>query len=316
MSRYAAAHIEPQGAGDPRPTALQIVHDEKMKNNLVRKVAIVTGTSSGIGIEIVRALAATGVTLYLTARDPDKAKAALGDSFNPKQMELIKMDQTSLESVRNAANTILSKTTSVNILINNAGIMALPDLQFTTDGYEVQFATNHLSHFLLFQLLCPALLSASTPDFHSRVVMVSASGHRIHGINSSDNYHFQKGGYDPWNAYAQSKTANIYMANEIERRYGSQGLHATSSHPGLVATPIGKYLPTQHVEAMMQNKALLKILKSPEQGAATIIWAAIGREWEGIGGKYLADCAEAERGPDDGQRNMEGFSGYGELKDR
>jgi len=133
--------------------------------------------------------------------------------------------------------------------------------------------------------------------------MVSASAHRTHGINPSDNYYnFQKGGYDPWVAYAQSKTANVYMANEIERRYGSHGLHATSLHPGIIATGLGKYLPTDQIEAMLQDQTLLRILKSPEQGAATTLWAAIGKEWEGKGGKYLSDCTEAERGADDGDR--------------
>lgn len=297
MSRYAAAHSNPQGPGDARPTALQIIQDEEVEEKLTGKVVVITGVSSGIGIETVRALATTGATLYLTARNLSKAQTALADIFKPDQMELVEMDQTSMDSVRTAAKTILSKTENVNILINNAGIMAVPDLRLTNDGFELQFATNHLSHFLLFQLLKPALLAASSPEFQSRVVNVASSGFRLHGINSSDNYHWQNGGYADWIAYAQSKTANIYTANEIERRYGSRGLHATSLNPGFIATGLGHFLSAETIDAMLQNEALMKTQKSLEQGAATSVWAAIGKEWEGRGGRYLDDCAEVQLDP-------------------
>jgi NAD(P)-dependent dehydrogenase (short-subunit alcohol dehydrogenase family) len=276
-----------------------------MEGKLADKVIVITGVSSGIGIETVRALAATGANLYLTARNLPKAQTALADIFKPNQMELVQMDQTSLESVRNAAKTILSKTDKVNILINNAGIMAVPDLRLTDDGFEIQFATNHLSHFLLFQLLKPALLAASSPEFQSRVVNVASSGHAFHGINSSDNYHWQKGGYGDWIAYGQSKTANIYMANEIERRYGSRGLHASSLNPGFIATGLGAFLSTETIQGMLQNEALRKTQKSAEQGAATTVWAAVGEEWEGKGGRYLDDCAEVGVDP-----KGEGLAGH------
>ncbi|RAK97527.1 short-chain dehydrogenase/reductase [Aspergillus ibericus CBS 121593] len=300
MSRYTAAHANPHGPGDSRPTALQIVQDSNMEGKLVGKVAVVTGVSSGIGVETVRALAATGATLYLTARNLDKARAALSDIFQPGTMELVQMDQSSLASVRQAAAAILAKTKQVNLLIGNAGVMALPDLQLTEDGYEVQFTTNHLAHFLLFQLLKPALLAGSSPAFQSRVVMVASSGHRVHGINESDNYHFQKGGYNAHVAYGQSKTANIYMANEIERRYGSRGLHATSLHPGVIATSLGRHMTEEQIQGLLHDETVKKVLKSPAQGAATTMWAAVGREWEGKGGKYLADCAEAVHAEHDG----------------
>ncbi|GKZ25365.1 hypothetical protein AbraIFM66951_008142 [Aspergillus brasiliensis] len=301
MSPYTAVHANPQGPGDARPTALQIVQDSNMQNQLKGKVAVVTGVSSGLGVETVRALAATGATLYLTTRDLSKARTALGDIFQPGSMELVQMDQASLSSVRQAAELILTKTNNkVNILIGNAGIMAVPDLQLTEDGYEVQFATNHLAHFLLFNLLKPALLAGSSPSFQSRVVLVSSSGHRVHGINEADNYHFQKGGYEPLVAYGQSKTANIYTANEIERRYGGQGLHALSLHPGIIATGLGRFLSEEQIQALLSDETVARVAKSTEQGAATTLWAAVGREWEGKGGKYLADCAEAEDGEQDG----------------
>ncbi|KAJ5776275.1 uncharacterized protein N7511_001286 [Penicillium nucicola] len=299
MSKYTAAHADPQGPGDTRPTALQIIEDEGIKGKLSDKVVVITGVSSGIGIETARALATTGATLYLTARNLAKAETALAEFFNPVQMKLVEMDQGSLESVRKAANAILSETDKVNILINNAGIMAVPDLEFTNDGFELQFGTNHLSHFLLFQMLKPALLTATSTEFQSRVVIVASAGHKICGINTSDNYNFQKGGYEAWTAYSQSKTANIYTANEIERRYGSCGIHALSLNPGFIATGLGKFLSAEQIDQLVQNKEMMKIMKSVEQGAATTVLAAIGKEWEGKGGRYLSECAEAERALDD-----------------
>ena len=293
MSRYAVAHVKPQGPGDARPTALQIVRDEGMEGKLKGQVIVITGTSSGIGIETTRALAATGATLYLTARDLDKAKAALDGIFDPSHMELFQMDQGSLSSVRAAAAAMLEKTNKIHALINNAGIMAIPDLRFTADGHELQFGTNHLSHFLLFMLLKPALLAAAaaSPTLPSRVVNLSSSAHNLHGINESDNYSFQRSDYDANAAYGQSKTANIYMANEIERRYGAQHLHATSVHPGVVHTGLTRHMPPDAFKGMDH---VWPLMKSVEQGAATTVWAAIGKAWEHEGGKYLADCAAAE----------------------
>ncbi|KAJ5225657.1 hypothetical protein N7468_006882 [Penicillium chermesinum] len=304
MSRYASAHANPKGPGDARPTALQIIQDESMEGKLAGKVVVITGGNSGIGLETVRALAATGAFIYVTTRDVPRAKASLGDIYQPKQVKLVHMDQSSLASVREAAKSILREVNKISILINNAGIMDVPELRHSRDGYELQFATNHLAHFLLFQLLKPALLAASTPEFQSRVVMVSSSGHRTRGINASDDYHYQKGGYDPQLAYAQSKTANVYLANEIERRYGSQGLHATSVHPGIVKTNIARFWPDEKIQGLMQIPQVLSYAKSPEQGAATTVWAAVGHEWEGRGGRYLAECAETEKGPEAGDMGV------------
>ena len=295
MTRYTAAHANRQGPGDARPTALQIIEDEQVRGKLKGKVIVVTGVSSGIGIETVRALAATGARLFLTARDPEKAKTVLTGIFEPDQMELFRMDQASLASVRAAARQILMQTDKINILVENAGIMAIQALELTEDGYELQFATNHLSHFLFFQLLRPALLAAVTPELSSRVVILSSSGHQTGGINDSDSYNFENGGYDPFAAYTQSKVANIYMANELERRYGSQGLHATSVHPGNIMTGLSRHIPESEIRAILssQDTNMTKSLKSPEQGAATTVWAAVGKEWENRGGRYLSNCAEA-----------------------
>ncbi|THY19392.1 NAD(P)-binding protein [Aureobasidium pullulans] len=300
MSRYAAAFANPAGPGDARPTALQIVKDEGAKGKLAGKVIVITGTSSGLGIETARALAQTGARLILTARDLEKAKTALESILEPGRVDLVAMDNTSLESVRAAAKEVLKISgNQVNILINNAGIMALPDLQHTKDGFEMQFGVNHLAHFLFFELLKPALLASATTECSSRVVNLSSSGHRISSINESDNYNFEKGGYHGWVAYGQSKTANVYMTNEIERRYGSFGLHANAVHPGLIGTPLMKHVDADVLDGWAQNEAIGRLMKSVEQGAATTVWAAVGKEWEHKGGKYLAECEVAPLGEDD-----------------
>lgn len=163
MSRYAEAHSTPSGPGDARPTALQIIRDEGAEGKLAGKVIVITGTSSGIGIETARALKLTGAKLFLTARNLAKAKIALGNIIEPGRVELVEMDNTSLDSVRSAAKTIIEKSINqVNILVNNAGIMALQKLEYTKDGFEMQFGVNHLAHFLFFELLKPALLESLT----------------------------------------------------------------------------------------------------------------------------------------------------------
>ncbi|KAL2858536.1 NAD(P)-binding protein [Aspergillus pseudoustus] len=311
MSRYAEAHSNPAGPGDSRPTALQIIKDEAVEGKLAGKVIVITGTSSGIGIETARALSLTGARLLLTARDLSKAKSALDGILEPGRVELVEMDNTSLSSVRAAANAILLRSSNqVNILVNNAGIMALPKLEHTKEGFEMQFGVNHLAHFLLFELLKPALLTSASSGFSSRVVNVSSSAHHVASINESGNYNFEKSEYNDWVSYGQSKTANIYMANEIERRYGSRGLHATSVHPGMIATPLMQHLDAATVDAFKKDEKVYKMMKSPEQGAATTVWAAIGEEWKRKGGEYLAECGKTTRGNDDNGIAGAGFAGH------
>jgi NAD(P)-dependent dehydrogenase (short-subunit alcohol dehydrogenase family) len=291
MPRYIEVHANPAGPGDARPTALQIIKGENAEGKLKGQVIVITGTSSGIGIETTRALAATGATLFLTARDISKAQKALADILEPSRMELVKMDQESLSSVRQAASTILAKTSKIHALVNNAGIMCIPDLRLTTDGYELQFGTNYLSHFLLYKLSEPALLASATPELPSRVVSVASSAHNVQGLNESGNYNFEKGNYDPSAAYGQSKTATVYLANEIERRFGSCNLHAVSVHPGIASTSLPQHMPPDAFEGMDH---LFPTMKSVEQAAATSVWAAVSKEWEHKGGKYLLDCQEAK----------------------
>jgi NAD(P)-dependent dehydrogenase (short-subunit alcohol dehydrogenase family) len=295
---YEKEHAEPTGPDDARPTALQIIKDNGLEGKLAGKVAVLTGSSSGIGVETARALSETGLRLILPVRSLDKAREALKDFFDPDRMEFVNIDHSSLDSVREAAKAILTKTDKISILINNAGIMNVQELERSKDGYELQFATNHLSHFLLFQLLKPALLAGSTPEFPSRVVNLSSDAHRWGGVNESGNYNFERSEYSPYASYAQSKTANIYMANEIERRYGSKGLHAASVHPGVIKTGLGRYMTDEQIQALLSDDGLATYWKSPGQGAATTVWAAVGSSVEDIGGKYLANCAVAKLGND------------------
>ena len=300
MGPYTAAHANPEGAGDARPTALQIVRDEGFEGKLGGKVIVITGASSGIGLDTARALSVTGATLFLTARNVKMAETALAGVIEAGRVSLVEMDNGSFASIRAAAGWILEQSNNkVNILINNAGVLGVQGLQLTEDGQEVHFATNYLSQFLLFQLLKPALLASAFRDFHSRVVNVSSSAHRAGYLPESDNYNFEKGGYSHEVAYANSKIASTYLANEIDRRYGSKGLHATSLHPGAIDTNISRHLGPEFVAFVKSNEAIVKLIKSPEQGAATTVVAAIGKEWENKGGTYLEDCEEARRGEDD-----------------
>ena len=170
----------------------------------------------------------------MTVRDLKKGEAACQSFLEPGRVELLEMDNNSLDSVRAVAKEFLSRSNKLNVLVCNAGIMATPEMK-TVDGFEAQFGVNHLAHFLLFCLLKDTMLASSAPEFHSRVVTVSSSGHMAVEFQFG-NYGFEKGNYSPWAGYGQSKCANIYMASEIENRYGAKGLHGISLHPGGIWT--------------------------------------------------------------------------------
>ncbi|KAH7141105.1 hypothetical protein EDB81DRAFT_655237 [Dactylonectria macrodidyma] len=285
-SRYADAHLKPNGPGDARPTALQIVKDEKREGDLNGKVALITGCSSGLGIETARAMKASGITLFVTARNLEKAKNALGDILDNRQVHLLALDLGSLDSVRSCVEEFKSKSQKLNVLIENAGIRHVPEGK-TKDGFELHWGTNHLGHFLLFELLRQMLLDSSTAEFQSRVVIVSSTAHRNAPIDFSD-LNREKKKYDPSVAYGWSKLANVYTSNEIERRYGAQGLHAWSVHPGGIRTGLQK--PNFRDALTFVKCGIMTTLKSTmnsEQGASTTVWAAVSRELEGQGGKYL-----------------------------
>ncbi|UKZ76791.1 hypothetical protein TrVFT333_004502 [Trichoderma virens FT-333] len=287
-SRYSDAHANQHGPGDARPTALQIIKDEQREGNMSNKVVFITGCSSGLGIETARAMKATGATVFVTARNLEKAEEALGDILSGDRVHLLKLDLESFDSVRSCVNEFKSKSSTLNILIENAGIRHVP-FGRTRDGFEKHWGTNHLSHFLLFELLRPMLLASSTPDFCSRAIIVSSTAHRNAPMDFSDlNWESRK--YVPSVAYGQSKLANVYTASEIERRYGAQGLHAWSVHPGGIRT--GLQAPSQWdvkdwlVVIKSGPMATLNTMMNAAQGASTSVWAAVSRDLEGQGGKY------------------------------
>ena len=284
--KYAQAHAKPKGPGDSRPTALQIIKDETRENDFTDKVVLITGCSSGLGLETARAMRATGATLFVTARNLEKARLALGDLADDTQVHLLKLELASFDSVRSCVAEFKTKTDKLHILIENAGIRNVPAGK-TKDGFELHWGTNHLSHFLLFELLKPMLLESSKPEFHSRVVIVSSTAHRNGPINFEDlNWEERK--YDGIMAYGQSKLANLYTASEIERRWGAQGLHAWGVHPGGIQT--GLQRPSFADYATVFKSGIfntLHFMANTEQGASTSVWAAVSRDLEGKGGKYL-----------------------------
>ena len=206
---------------------------------------------------------------------------------------MLEIDPSSLASVRTAAEEVRAQTQTLNVLVANAGIMACPQA-YTADGFESQLATNYLGHFLLFQLLRDRLLRSATPAFASRVVNVSSSGHHAGGVNFDDLQLKAEGAYSPWGAYGQSKTAMIYMTNEIERRYGARGLHGLALMPGGIMTGLQVHVPDEQKKVWTEDPAVTKFMKDAAQGAATTVDAAVGKAWEGAGGKYLEDNADAE----------------------
>ncbi|THC88323.1 hypothetical protein EYZ11_012229 [Aspergillus tanneri] len=247
------------------------------------------------GPETARALASTGARVFLATRSLERGQAACKHFLESGRVELLQLDTSSISSVRTAAETFLAKSRSLNILICNAGVMNVPTREESVDGFEIQFATNYLGHFLLFWLLKDAMLKAATtsPGFYSRLITVSSSGHHASEIQFEDWNLACDGAYHPSKAYGQSKLAQIYMANYIDRYYGPQGLHALSVMPGGIFTNLQKYIPQEMQESWKANPTVMKWMKSPEQGAATTVLAAVGQDWEGRGGRYLEDCREA-----------------------
>jgi NAD(P)-dependent dehydrogenase (short-subunit alcohol dehydrogenase family) len=253
MPSYTDVYKNPQGPGDARPTALQIVKDNDLVGKLQGKVALITGASSGIGVETARALKTAGMLVFGAVRNLEKAQAALKDDLEPGHLELLKVDMNSLASVRACAGEFPSKSNQLHILVNNAGVMITPEGK-TADGFELQFDTNHLAHFLLFQLLKPTLLASATPEFSSRVISLSSVVHRGGAFDFSDpnEVNFTNKPYDPVAAYSQSKLATLYMANEIDRRYGAANLHAFNVMPGGIWTGLQASLPDE-VTSMWHN---------------------------------------------------------------
>lgn len=258
--------------------------------DLTGRLALVTGASGGLGAETARALASKGAHVVLTARDLAKADAtaqAIRDSTGAA-VEVEELELDSLASIRAFAERFLAAHDALHILVNNAGVMACPESK-TRDGFELQFGTNHLGHFLMTALLAPALLRG-TP---ARVVSLSSRGHQQSPVRF-DDLAFEKGPYDKWTAYGQSKTANVLFAVGLERRLGDRGVHAYAVHPGVIPTELSRHMQQEDFEHIRRRSGGTLRLKTVESGAATSVYAATAPELEGRGGLYLEDCHVAE----------------------
>jgi NAD(P)-dependent dehydrogenase (short-subunit alcohol dehydrogenase family) len=254
--------------------------------DLTGRTALVTGASAGLGVETVRALRSVGCEVVGAVRDVDKARGALGD-----EVDLVPLDLADLDSVRRAAGEIGSRLPRIDLLINNAGVMA-PPLSRTRQGFELQLGTNHLGHFVLTNALVPALVAGS------RIVNLSSRGHLRSPMRWDDPHFRDEAGYEKWTAYGQSKTANVLFTVELEKRLGGQGVHAYAVHPGVIMTELSRHLTEDDTSALMAR--LPPSFKTVEQGAATTVWAATSAELEGTGGLYLEDCHVAAVTPGDG----------------
>jgi NAD(P)-dependent dehydrogenase (short-subunit alcohol dehydrogenase family) len=256
--------------------------------------AIVTGAGSGIGVETAKALALAGADVVLAVRRPDAA-AAVADEINAMgkgSARTEQIDLSSLASVRAFAARWGDRP--LNILINNAGVMACP-LSRTEDGLEMQIGTNHFGHYLLSVLLAPALERGALPDRRSRVVSLSSIGHRRSPVNFEDPQYLTRP-YDKWEAYGQAKTANSLFAVGFHARFKNRGITANAVMPGGIMTPLQRHLPKEEMIAFGWIDETGKVnerFKTPEQGASTSVWAAVGPELEGVGGLYLENCGEA-----------------------
>ena len=192
-------------------------------------------------------------------------------------------------------------------MINNAAIMACP-LTRTAQGWEAQFATNHIGHFSLTTALLPALLKAGSATGDARVVCLSSSGHKIAGVDF-DDIHFDRRDYNKWKAYGQAKSANALMALGLHLKYAGQGITANAVHPGGIMTGLQKFLPIEEMRALgwlKTDDTPLDIFKTPEQGAATSVWAATAPALKGKGGLYLEDCQQGL--PAEPSNRVSGFS--------
>ncbi len=272
--------------------------------DLAGRVAVVTGGSGGLGAESARVLASRGARTLIAARDVAKAEtvaAAIRASTGNDDVEVAQLELGSLASIRDFTAATLARYRAIHLLLNNAGVMASP-LARTEQGFELQFGTNHLGHFLLTGLLAPAL-RAGAP---SRVVCVSSAGHRF-GTVDLDDPNYEKRPYDKWTAYGQAKTANIWHALEIDRRLQDDGVRGLALHPGAILTELGRHLGQADREVMLSRAPAGGYKwKTVEQGAATQVWACTAPELDGRGGLYLEDCHIA--GPTTEQMPQSGYS--------
>src|SRR5277367_2854308 len=274
--------------------------------NLGGKRILVTGASAGLGVETARTLAAHGATVVGAARDLDKAKHATEivrkDAKNGGSIELVQLDLASLKSVRACADALVKAGKPFDVVICNAGVMACPKGK-TADGFETQFGTNHLGHFVLVNRIASLLKPGS------RLVNLSSAGHRFADVDLNDP-NFERTPYTEFGAYGRSKTANALFAVEFDRRHKERGVRASAVHPGGIQTELGRYMTPAVRESLIASINASQPpgvpafkWKSIPQGAATSVWAGVVAAAEQVGGRYCEDCHVAEI------VNSEGFRG-------
>ena len=249
---------------------------------------VITGTSAGLGVETARALAAHGATVVGIVRDVGKARSNL-DEAGATGVDLYQADLASLSSIRAFTDTFLADGHDrIDVLIANAGIMACPH-GTTAAGFELQFGTNHLGHFVLVNRLMPLLLAGPA----ARVVMLSSAGHRRSDVNLDDPG-FEHTPYDAWDAYGRAKTANVLFAVELDRRLRDRGLRAAAVHPGGIPTDLGRHLTEETMNVLIETRGERHFeWKTVPQGAATTVWAGFVADPDQVGGRYCEDCAVA-----------------------
>ena len=272
--------------------------------NLKGKRILVTGVSAGLGVETARSLAAHGAQVVGTARDLTKAKAATEQvrkdgAANGGSFELLELDLANLNSVRACADRLLAKGEPFDVVIANAGVMATP-FGRTADGFETQFGTNHLGHFVLVNRIAPLIRAGG------RLINLSSSGHRYSNVDLEDP-NFERTPYEPFVAYGRSKTANILFAVEFDRRHRSRGTRAAAVHPGGIQTELGRYVDPSRLEKIIEqmNQQLAAEGKAPfqwktiPQGAATSVWAGVVASADEVGGRYCENCHVGKTVPDE-----------------
>ncbi len=281
-----------------RRSALQVVDGIDLSG----KACVITGASSGLGRESARALAAAGAHVVLAARDQDAlAQTAqwIGAEVPLARISAVQLDLTALASVRAAANAIRDVAPAIHVLMNNAGVMFTP-FGRTSDGFELQVGTNHFGHFELTRLLVPQLAAAGK----ARIVTLSSGGH-VMGDVDFDDPNWESRDYDKFVAYGASKTANILHAIEADRRLRGLGIRAYAVHPGTVATALARYTSRSDFSRLRKLAAATSAARgeptdgfldfsTPEQGAATQVWAAVSSELADRGALYLEDCRVSE----------------------
>jgi len=283
--------------------------------SLEGKLAVVTGASSGLGVETCRVLAGAGATVLMVARDEAKLEAAAKELLREQpgaQLHTQLMDLADLNSVRNAATEILLYHSEIQLLINNAGVMACP-LSRTAQGFEMQFGTNHLGHFLFTGLLSQALIDGAP----GRVVNLSSGGHKFAKFNFEDpSYNHRE--YDKWQAYGESKTANVLFTVGLDLRTRERGVRAYAVHPGVIMTNLSRHMDETDYKALMERNPTSEPLqfKSLQQGAATTVWAASSPSLAKRGGIYLEDCQIAPAAAPGKSTGVESYAVNASLAER